>query len=174
MTSPSWHSSKTQCSGWIPMPNSWMSWEVSAPTRVCSYVQVDKLRKAKITEQNNENEVKVLNKSKVSLSLLQKWVLLNKLGGWRRMSCPADTNPPHSFLTDMPGWSAEPRQRPVVLHPAQAFSHASALAVHAGPPCALTGSSGSINHAHHSPGITKSSSGPDSAMEPEHNFPVRP
>ena len=46
VTSLSVQTSRVQCSGWMPIPKSWMSWDVSAPTRVCSYTQMeDKLRK---------------------------------------------------------------------------------------------------------------------------------
>lgn len=95
------------------------------------------------------------------VSLLQVWALLNKHPA--SSGCPTlqRTNPFHWFHTDMPGWPAEPRQRPVVLDAAlTAFSHSSALT---GPAnClvlplqskpaltrllpALTGSSGSRQH----------------------------
>lgn len=38
VTSPSDAMSISQCSGWIPMPKSCISWEVSAPTRVWSCI----------------------------------------------------------------------------------------------------------------------------------------
>lgn len=75
------------------------------------------------------------------------------------MSCPVDTNPLYSVLTHSPGWSAH--KRLVVLDAAPA-----ALTVPAGRVCALSGSSGSIAHVHHSLSMAESSSRPDRVTEP--------
>lgn len=37
MTAASAVMSMTQCSAWMPIPHSWMSWESTEPTFVCSY-----------------------------------------------------------------------------------------------------------------------------------------